>query len=234
MSGRRVTRRPATPTELAQLDAQLRSGSGRLVPLGHGLLLWALVAAVLWLFWNILAGVGSKFGGWSLGWDSAVGRWLLLGAWLAWTAWCVLGLLRHRRRLTGVRQHLQQDLAGAEVDEQRLAFVAAKRFEEPEHGGLFYALRTADHRVYVHYDLAGQTLVIAGKRAEASQFQPRSTLIIARAPASGFVVGEDWSGELLQPPGTLALGVDPDRWPEHGTFCRIPWDQLERKLTRAA
>lgn len=206
----------------------LRQLRWRALPWALGI--WALVAALLYGIWAVLGVMAGKFAGWQLDWNSPAGRWLLMGAWLVWTAWCVRGVIRQRRHRAALRDRLRQDLAAAEVEERQLRFVAAKVFAEPEHGGLIYFLRTDSDRVYVHYDADSEERAIAGQDARSSPFGPRTLLLSVQAPRSGWTLGERWSGEVLHAIESGAIGLDPERWPQHGRFCRTPWDQLDQRL----
>lgn len=198
------------------------------VPIALGL--WGLVAAVLFGAWSVLGKLSDGFLGWPLDWDSTAGRWLLSGALLAWTAWCVRGVIRQRRHTAQLRDRLRQDLAAAEVEERNHRFVAARVFEEPEHGGLIYFLRTDRDRVYVHYDQESLERAIPGHAADAIPFRPRTLLVSVQAPRSGWSVGEQWSGDALDAGAPLPINLDPERWPEDGRFSRIPWDRLDQRL----
>lgn len=123
-----------------------------------------------------------------------------------------------------------RDLKGGVVAEESLEFDAAKRFQEPEHGGLLYFLRTAGNRVFVLYDYESQDLGAAGKDPLKSPFRARRYLRLARAPVSRVVLGQKLSGPELEIEATHQLGLPPDEWPESEEYCRISWDHLEKRL----
>lgn len=59
----------------------------------------------------------------------------------------IFSTLRWIKPLSARRQMLAADLTAGVVLEERLIFVAAMCFQEPDHDGLIYFLRTADDQV---------------------------------------------------------------------------------------
>jgi len=114
--------------------------------------------------------------------------------------------------------------------EELLVFTAAKRFQEPEHGGLIYFLRTNDGRVFVLFDHESQDLGVQGENPLSSEFRPRVEFRITRAPQSGHVLSSTFSGPPLHLESPLDLTIPPKQWPETEEFCEIPWDDLEVRL----
>jgi hypothetical protein len=126
------------------------------------------------------------------------------------------------------------DLNGGVVVDELYKFVAVKRFQEPEHGGLIYFLRTEDEKVLVLYDAESQSLGAGGEDRLASSLRPRTELVMARAPATRYVLDKRFTGTLMDLAAPIELAVSPKEWPEQDELCEIPWDQLEKRLALQA
>jgi hypothetical protein len=112
-------------------------------------------------------------------------------------------------------------------------FKEAKRFQEPEHGGLIYFLRSTENEVFTVYDHESQTLGVDDKDPLLSSYRPQADLLVVRAPGSGFVLKSQSSGAELSVGPPLELTVKPAEWPEAECLCPIPWEQLEQRLGSA-
>ncbi|WP_220183834.1 hypothetical protein [Marinobacterium marinum] len=125
---------------------------------------------------------------------------------------------------------LRQDISGGKVLDETYNVIEAKRFKEPEHGGLIYFLRMDDDRVLVIYDHESIALEMEGENALSSSFEPRRELHIVRAPSTEYILEQEFSGEKLELSAPVDLTVPPDQWPEQESWCEIPWLELERRL----
>jgi hypothetical protein len=125
---------------------------------------------------------------------------------------------------------ISADIAADSVDEEHYEFAAAKSFEEPEHGGLIYFLRTSEDTVLTLYDYEGMELGAQNEESTKSSLVPRSALVMVRAPHSGFVISKTFSGSTLECGQSLELSADPKDWPESDVYCDIPWSELESRL----
>jgi hypothetical protein len=123
------------------------------------------------------------------------------------------------------------DLRSGRVVEEHYRFSDAKRFQEPEFGGVIYFLRTDDGRVLTFFDYDSRELGVREKDPLASGFVPRTDLTIVRAPRSALVIEKRFSGEPLPIGAPLPLTVEPGEWSESDLSCDIPWDQLEARLS---
>lgn len=127
---------------------------------------------------------------------------------------------------------LQADLDAGRVLEEEYEFTAAKRLQEPEHGGLIYFLLTTDSRVLVLYDTESQDIGVRGKDPLSSSFRPCRRLTMVRAPQAGFALSKNFSGETLDAGDPLELTVPPKRWPADEEFCDVHWENLEATYCR--
>jgi hypothetical protein len=131
-----------------------------------------------------------------------------------------------------MRPEIRADLEEGQVIEESYQFSAAKRFQEPEHGGLFYFLRTTDDKVMVIYDQESQDLGVRGEDPLKSRFQASRELVIIRAPRTKYVIAKQFSLGALDAGDPHELSLAPESWPESETFCKIRWDDLEERLSR--
>jgi hypothetical protein len=185
---------------------------------------------IAFLLWLSVAWPARVMGGGDIGLQSPFAPWIVaIGVPLcvAYAAGSAIRWLKEHRNL---RPLLEADLARGEVVEESYRFVAAKRFQEPEHGGLLYFLRTADDRAFVVYDSESQDLGVRGQDPLASAIRPRSELTIVRAPNSGIVLDTAFASEPLDAGAPLELEAPPRDWPEADAYSAIPWNDLERRL----
>lgn len=121
-------------------------------------------------------------------------------------------------------------LDAGQVQEERYAFTAAKRFQEPEHGGLIYFLRTVEGKVLTMFDAESQDLAMSEQDPLTSSFRSMSELVMVRSPNTGFVIGQTFSGDPLELGPPLEIEADPKDWPESETYCDMPWADLASRL----
>ena len=193
-------------------------------------ILSAVMLALVLLPWLLIAWAVRKLGGPDLGMHSAVAPWIVgIGVPLA-VGVAIVSTVRWMRAWVVPTRAIQQDLAAGRVREEQYAFVAAKRFQEQEHGGLVYFLRTADARVYVVYDRRSQELGVDGEDPFSGPFRPRAQLTIVRAPVSGTVLRRRFSGDVLEAGEAHDLTAAPENWPHDDGYCAFGWDELEARL----
>jgi hypothetical protein len=196
----------------------------------NALVLWAASMLVLVLAWFALAWLARKLFQFDMGSRSPTALWVIGTG----VSLCALGaLVSSARWIRGWIDHrplLRSDLADGRVIEERYVFTAIKRFQEPEHGGLMYFLRSGDGRVLSLFDHESQDLGARGEDPLTSKFQPRAELALVRTPHAGFVVGQRFSGDALDAGPPLELAAEPHHWPEPETCCDIPWDELDLRL----
>ncbi len=129
------------------------------------------------------------------------------------------------------RPALRRDIDGHKVIDENYKVAEAKRFQEPEHGGLMYFLRMDDDRVMVLYDHESVELEMEGKDALNSSFKPCRELHIVRAPNTEYFIKQEFSGERVPLSDPIELTAPPDQWPEQEAWCEIPWHELENRLS---
>lgn len=192
--------------------------------------MWAVATLVVIVGWLLLAWVTKLVLDWRIGMSSPVAIWVAgLGVPLCGVI-AGVSTIRWVKTWPDYRSNLESDLAEGVVSEERYKISGVKRFQEPEHGGLIYFLRTTDDRSLVLYDDESQRVDDSLK----STFRPSEDLVMVRAPSTGFVIEKVFSGAPLSLPNPIQLVAPPNQWPENEAFTDIPWDDLERRLGEAS
>jgi hypothetical protein len=134
---------------------------------------------------------------------------------------------------------LRRDLAGSVKHCETLQIEEALCVQENEHSGLGYFCRLADGRVIFMFDYASPSwedddLATGYRRGidpRQERFVPTHTLRVCRAPASGRVFDEEFSGE----PVPLVEGIywtDVTKLPDSGTFIGKSWKAVLARYKR--
>ena len=214
--------------ERAELERELgrsrqQLGQRNQMLLGPALTLILLLAGL----WALLDWAARKFLDLDVGLRSAAAPWMFLAGVLILLGLIGPEILKTHRRSKEVLGGLAADLASGAVDVETMTLTDAMRFQEPEHGGFLYFLRTNDGQVYVQFDQESQDLGVNGQDPALSRYLPRRVLTIVRAPRSAHIVACDFTGDPVHVPETNALGAPPSNWPEPDTFCKTPWPELK-------
>ncbi len=190
------------------------------------MLFWAVSTFCLILLWMAFSWGLQKL------MQVEIGKTSVVAAWAAalCAAFAIVSSVRWVKSWPNPRPLLEADLADGCVVEERIHFVTARRFQEPEHGGLIYFLRTAEGPVMVFFDHESQDLGVRGEDPLKSHFEARSELAVVRAPRARHVIHKQFSGELLDAGPPAVLTLDPAQWPEDEEFCPIPWEELDARL----
>lgn len=225
--------RAMTAQERAHLRESLRNAPSLWrLGVGNGVPLWAVSMFGFLASWSLIAWVARALFARHIGWRSDYALWILAAGAVACAALAIVSTLRWLKSSGEYRSLARADLDNGVVTDEHLEFVAAKRFQEPEHGGLMYLALTTDDRVFTLYDHESQRLGLGGRDPLTSSFQPRSQLRIVRAPLTRFAIAKTVAGEPLAADIVGELTVPPEQWPEPDEFCDIPWQEVERRLSR--
>lgn len=229
-----VTQRKATNEELECLANMLRNAPTSFQRFKQGVenavVLWAVTSLCFVVIWMAIAWVAGKVAGVSCGLSSPVGVWAVIVVVPLCGIYAAISSVRWVRTWKDYRPLMQADLNAGQVQEERYAFTAAKRFQEIEHGGLIYFLHTVDGKVLTMFDSESQDLAMYEQDPLTSSFRPMSELVMVRSPNTGFVISKTFSGVPLELNPALELEADPKDWPESETYCDIPWADLESRL----
>lgn len=200
----------------------------------NALVVWGASLLAFCLVWALLAWLVRILAHRDFGWHSPAAPWMFAIGIAVCALMAVVSSVRWVRGWRDVRPFLRADLAGGRVVEEKCQFNAAKRLQEKEYGGLIYFLRTPDERVFVLYDHESQDLGVNDGDPLASSFQPRTELVIVRAPNTGYVIAREFTGAPLEPGDPYDLLVSPKQWPSSETWCDVPWHELERCFAEPA
>jgi hypothetical protein len=234
MRAMNVTERAFTADERRQLEEIARAIPGRNGRFRRGavnaLVLFAASTLGLVIVWGLVAWVVNKLAGVEFGFDTAVAPWVFgIGIPLA-AIGAIVSSVRWLRGWENPTDDIRQELATGTVLEEHHVFTEARRFQEPEHGGLIYFLRTADDRAFVVYDGESQDLGVGDGDPLASPFKPHANLRVVRTPRSRMVLDKTFSGPVLDAGAPLDLAADPKDWPEQDEYCAFGWGELEARL----
>ncbi len=232
----RKTKRPISEAEQEFLKEVLKNAktSARCWKIAsvNSVLYYSLSVLAFVVVWRVIAWVAQATLGIEIGWHSPGAVWIAaLGA-VACVPPAIISSVRWLKSQDDLRPGLRVDLEKGLVIEEAYEFTATKRFQEPEHGGLIYFLRTTEDKVLVLFDHESQELGAQGGNPLNSKFQPRKELLIVRAPQTGVVISRLFSGAALDAGEPLEISVEPQTWPEPGTYCKYRWDELEECLSK--
>ena len=235
----KTTERVAIPAELERLREMLRTAPGRAHAWKQGaenaLVMWAVSMLVLVLVWQVIAWGMRKVFQVEVGWASAGSLWVIVVGAALCAGYAVVSSYRWVKGWPqDYRPALREDVENGVVSEEQYNFTAAKRFQEPEHGGLMYFMQTVEGRVFTLYDRESQDRGVQDEDPLKGSFVPRSQLVIVRAPRTRFVLNTVFSGTPLEAGKPVLLAIDPEKWPEAEEYCDIPWEELDRRLGNVA
>jgi hypothetical protein len=229
----RIVKRPMTDKERDFLTGRLRGCPTKAKRLRQGIvnafLMWVFAMLIFVVGWKVMAWIARTIVHAELGWKRPDALWILIGGALLCAAYSIFSTLRWIKGWRDVRPGLRADLASGEVAEEHYEFNAAKRFQEPEHGGLMYFLRTVDNKVFVLFDYESQGLGAEGEDPLATEFRPCENLLLVRASHSEIVLSQNFSGAALEVGEPIELSVGPSKWPEWDCYCEVKWEELEQR-----
>jgi len=188
----------------------------------------AMMTALTYVGWLLVGWLLRK--AFDAAWTESLDPWVLAVAAAGSAAFAAVIALRGFRRARALGPKLRRDLQAGVVEEEHFRIVEARRFQEPEHGGLIYFLRGEDERTLVLYDEESQELGAADKDPLRSRFRVRSELAIVKAPQARITLDKRFSGRPLDVGAPCALNLAPTKWPEDESVCPIPWRDLEQHL----
>jgi hypothetical protein len=136
-------------------------------------------------------------------------------------------VINKSRPESDVRNRLQKDIENGIVEVLDIEVRDAKVLQEPEHGGLFYFLKTQDDQVFVMFDYESQDLGTKGQDPFASSFSLKRSLRVVRTPIARSPVSEEFSGDSLDVHDATDMTAHPDKWPEPEQFDEIAWSEIE-------
>ena len=192
------SQRAMTEQERSVLEKLLRDAPARWkIGLGHAVVLWAVSMMIFVLSWGAIGWLARVVAGIEIGWKSSVSLWLPPVAAVVCALYAIYSAVRWLRPSRENSRLIRRDLAEGKVFEETLRFAEAKVFQEPEHDGLIYFLRTTDDRVF------------------------------ARTLNARFIVSQTFAGDELPGSPARELRASVKKWPQPEEFCSVPWNELE-------
>jgi hypothetical protein len=230
-----ISNRPISDAEREKLKEFLKripTSSKRFgMAVANALVMWAVSILIFVMSWKLLAWLIRALLHRDFGWNSPVAFWLLCLALPVCLLLAIVSTVRWIKRWRDTRPLLLADLEGGRVLEELYQFTEAKRFQEQEHGGLMYFLRTVDDSILVLYDHESQDLGVRDENPLASAFQPRAQLTVVRAPHSAYVIEKNFSGDVIDAGEPFDLLAPPKHWPQQDSLLDLRWDELETKFS---
>ncbi len=196
----------------------------------NALVLWAVSLLGLVVLWQAAAWFARFWFNNELGLRSDAALWILGIGVPVCAVYALISSVRWLRQWSVQRPLIEADVRAGLVLEEHYAFTAVKRFQELEHGGLFYFFRTADDKVLTLFDHESQELGVKALDPLKSSFQPTLELIMVRAPKSDVVIERRFFGPPLDLDEPSELSVPPKHWPHPDGYTDIPWNELESRL----
>lgn len=230
-----IKERAASHSELDFMRTILQSSPSRAKrlkqSLGNTIIVWAATMLAFTLLWYLFSIVVEKLFNTAFGWKSPY-AWsiALIGTVISATV-AISSTSRWLKKIRDFNTPLQNDIEQKLVLEEHYRFTAAKRFQEPEHGGLIYFMLTEQSKVFVLYDEESQNLGAQGEDPLMSNFKVHTNLILVRAPNTRYVISKDFSGALLEIGKSIELSIAPNFWPDSDEYCSILWENLESRLS---
>lgn len=228
-----TTERPLTDAEIEKLTPrltgfptsfdELKEFTGSVLSFTFGL---SFFFVVVWLLVDWLIGFFVDF---DFGWNSSYGRTIFATIVFVALTYSTYELQRTNRPSRERIRSLQADIKLGKMIVERHKIKAAKVFQEPEHGALFYFLLTSDDRIYVALDYESADLYLQEKNPFDSSFQPKSVLRIEFTPNTRVPIVEEFEGEPIEIPETLAMTPKAKKWPEPESFIDVPWTEIESR-----
>jgi hypothetical protein len=224
--------RPMTADERVSLQDRLRSAPRPWKQAAENFgVLWACSMLLLTLGWGLIGWLAGRVSDANIGWKSPFALWIVPLSVGCTLCYALYSTLRWIQPVSARRQLLHADLATGIVQEEQLTFVEAMCFQEPEHDGLIYFLRTADDRVFATFDYESQDLGAGGEDAFSSSFRPKSQLRLVRLPSAREPLRVTFYGEILPTDRVLKLSAPAKQWPKDDEFIDVPWAELERQFS---
>jgi len=193
--------------------------------------IWAASLLVLVLVWVVLVWLVNFFVVFDYGFKSDHSIKVIIFFSLITGLYSLFSTIMWAKNWTDLRPAIRSDIEGGLVVDKTYEVSEVKRFQELEHGGLIYFLRMNDNKVLTLYDYESVGLQMQSSNPLQSNFKPCDKLRIVKAPNTGYFISQEFSGEKLPLSEPIDLSSSPDKWPEGDSWCEIPWNELESRLS---
>lgn len=195
------------------------------------IVMWSASLIGLVLVWVVLVWLVNFFVDFDYGLKSEYSFYILFALSLPTFLYSLVSTTKWAKSWSDDRLDLKKDIEGGKVFDNTYEVQGVKRFQEQEHGGLIYFLLLQDNKVLTLYDYDSVELGMEGGDPLTTNFKPRRKLRIVKAPNTGYFITQEFTGEDVLLPEPLDLLSSPDEWPEGESWCNIPWQEIESRLT---
>jgi hypothetical protein len=227
---------PLSPEDRAFLEGEVAQThpiglAGRIgfTLLGAGLAVSLAVGAVL------MAGLGASMFGYPISngaWRddpltfygaAAIGAAVLLWQAISYLNWW----LRSRRARETYIQAISTDMTSSVVTVEDHVVVGVKLLQEPEHNAFIFLLHLTNGKTLVLYDYDSFDSENDFPSDTKPTLVPCERISLRTFPNSG---RRRWafSGAPLSLPTPIELALQPEKWPDDESWCRVKWENIER------
>jgi hypothetical protein len=139
-----------------------------------------------------------------------------------------LSSMRDKKRVTNINSKINLDLKNNIVQEENFNITDILCFEEIEHGGLAYFLKTDENKVLFIMDYTSPCDEERTLEQKQKDFFPAKQFKLVKAPMSEVILSVTFSGERFVTSDIYSFG-DIDQIPEHGTYVNCDWEDIIQK-----
>ncbi|MFM7442542.1 MAG: phage holin family protein [Tabrizicola sp.] len=135
--------------------------------------------------------------------------------------------LRARRSRSAYVRSVSEDLSTGTVTVEDHDVIAVKLLQEPEHHAFIFLLLLSNGKTLVLYDYDSYDGEDSFPPDNQPKLVPCEKISLSTFPKSR---RRRWafSGTPLPVPVAIELALEPDKWPEDESWCRVKWANIER------
>lgn len=139
--------------------------------------------------------------------------------------------LRWRRAIEQERRSVVADLDNGVVKVDVLDVQGIKLLQEPEHHSLIFLLKLSNGKILVLYDYDSYDSDNDFPTKAKPTLRARERITLRSFPVSQ---RKRWAfeGAEMALPAPIELALDPERWPDDESWCRVKWENIERHFGR--
>lgn len=135
-------------------------------------------------------------------------------------------LIKSRQSSASRRKSITADLERGLVKVEDLAVQGIKLLQEQEHHTFIYLLRLSNGKTLVLYDYDSYDANDESSGNTHPTLMVREKIALRSFPISKLKTWE-FLGEEMPLPAPIALVLNPEKWPEDETWCRVKWENIE-------
>lgn len=193
-----------------------------------------VLAGFIALAWRFLDwSVSELFSPFNIGWAQFYCSGFLWVIFLISYLFVFVLVSRAYSRTVPEKKLLENDLKEGVVDVFEYPIYEAKVFEEIEHGGFVYFLRTVNDKVLALYDYESIQLSMDEKDPFDSSYKVREIYKVLKTPNAKYLIGEQFHGGLIKVLEVKPLTLDNGIWPEHSEIVDCDWCDVESRFGKS-